>query len=39
MKKGGLKQNVKPFSVEHDTIDTSNISGTYRCLMKKHDIK
>ena len=26
MKKAGLKQSVKPFSVEHDTIDTSNIS-------------
>ena len=35
MKKRCLKQSVKPFSVEHDTIDTSNISGIYRCLMKK----
>ena len=35
MKKRGLKQSIKPFSVEHDTIDSSNISCIYRCLMKK----
>ena len=39
MKKAGLKQSVKPFSVEHDTIDTSNILNIYRCLIKKHGIK
>ena len=35
----GLNGYVFEFSVEYNTIDTSNIIDIHKYLMKKHDIK
>ena len=34
MLKSGLKGNVKPFSVDYNTIDTSNILDIHKYLIK-----
>ena len=38
MKKTGLNRLVYNFSLNYDTVDTSNIVGIHRYLIKKHDI-
>ena len=35
----GLNGYVFEFSVEYNTIDTSNIIDIHKYLMKKHDVK
>ena len=39
MIKTGLKRHVYESSVEHNIIDTSNITNIHKDLMKKYDIK
>ena len=39
MKKTGLNGYIYDFSVDYNTIDTSNIIDIHKYLMKKHDIK
>ena len=39
MKKTGLKEIVKFFSVDFNPINTNDISDVHKYLMKKHDVK
>ena len=39
LKKTGLNGYVYDFSVDYNTIDTSNIINIHKCLMRKHDTK